>query len=51
MVMAAVGGGTPIVDGDRAAVRWSAQTKLRDGGTEDRPAAARGGRTGPNLNK
>jgi hypothetical protein len=27
--------GTPIVDGDQAAVRWSAQTKLRDGGTED----------------
>jgi hypothetical protein len=27
--------GTPIVDGDRAAVPWSAQTKLVDGGTED----------------
>ena len=27
--------GTPIVDGDQAAVRWSAQTKLHDGGTED----------------
>lgn len=27
--------GTPIVDGDQAAVRWSAQTRLRDGGTED----------------
>jgi SnoaL-like domain len=25
----------PVVDGDRAAVRWSAQTRLRDGGTED----------------
>jgi hypothetical protein len=24
----------PIVDGDRAAVEWSAQTKLKDGGTE-----------------
>jgi hypothetical protein len=27
--------GTPIVDGDQAAVRWSAQTRLADGGTED----------------
>jgi hypothetical protein len=27
--------GRPIVDGDRAAVAWSAQTKLVDGGTED----------------
>jgi len=27
--------GTPIVDGDRAAVTWSAQTRLVDGGTED----------------
>jgi SnoaL-like domain len=27
--------GTPIVDGDRAAVRWSARTKLVDGGSED----------------
>jgi hypothetical protein len=27
--------GTPIVDGEQAAVRWSAQTKLCDGGTED----------------
>jgi SnoaL-like domain len=27
--------GTPIVDGDQAAVPWSAQTRLRDGGTED----------------
>jgi nuclear transport factor 2 (NTF2) superfamily protein len=27
--------GTPIVDGNRAAVPWSAQTKLVDGGTED----------------
>jgi len=27
--------GTPIVDGDRAAVAWSAQTKLKDGGAED----------------
>ena len=27
--------GTPIVDGDRAAVRWSARTKLVDGGRED----------------
>jgi SnoaL-like domain len=27
--------GTPIVAGDRAAVSWSAQTKLVDGGTED----------------
>jgi hypothetical protein len=24
----------PIVDGDRAAVEWSADTKLKDGGTE-----------------
>jgi hypothetical protein len=27
--------GQPVVDGDRAAVSWSAQTKLTDGGTED----------------
>jgi len=27
--------GTPIVDGDRAAVPWSGQTTLVDGGTED----------------
>jgi hypothetical protein len=27
--------GPPIVDGDRAAVSWSAQTRLTDGGTED----------------
>jgi nuclear transport factor 2 (NTF2) superfamily protein len=27
--------GTPIVDGDRVAVTWSAQTTLVDGGTED----------------
>ena len=27
--------GTPLVDGDRAAVTWSAQTELVDGGTED----------------
>ena len=27
--------GTPIVDGDRAAVPWSAQTRLTDGGSED----------------
>jgi predicted SnoaL-like aldol condensation-catalyzing enzyme len=27
--------GTPIVDGDRAAVEWSAQTKLTDGGSEE----------------
>jgi SnoaL-like domain len=26
--------GTPIVDGDQAAVHWSAQTRLADGGTE-----------------
>jgi hypothetical protein len=26
--------GEPLVDGDRAAVEWSAETKLRDGGTE-----------------
>jgi hypothetical protein len=26
--------GEPIVDGGRAAVEWSAETKLRDGGTE-----------------
>jgi len=25
----------PIVDGDRAAVSWRAQTRLTDGGTED----------------
>jgi SnoaL-like domain len=27
--------GTPIVDGDTAAVRWSARTRLVDGGRED----------------
>jgi hypothetical protein len=27
--------GAPIVDGDRAAVTWSAQTTLVDGGAED----------------
>lgn len=27
--------GRPIVDGDQAAVTWSAQTRLVDGGTED----------------
>ena len=27
--------GTPIVDGDQAAVPWTAQTRLNDGGTED----------------
>jgi SnoaL-like domain len=27
--------GTPIVDGDQAAVPWTAQTRLKDGGTED----------------
>jgi hypothetical protein len=27
--------GTPIVDGDQAAVARSAQTRLTDGGTED----------------
>ena len=27
--------GTPIVDGHLAAVPWSAQTRLTDGGTED----------------
>jgi hypothetical protein len=26
--------GEPIVDGDRAAVEWHAETKLKDGGTE-----------------
>lgn len=26
--------GGPIVDGDRAAVEWSAETKLKDGGRE-----------------
>lgn len=26
--------GEPLVDGDRAAVRWRAETVLRDGGTE-----------------
>jgi hypothetical protein len=26
--------GEPIVDGHRAAVEWSAETKLKDGGTE-----------------
>jgi hypothetical protein len=27
--------GTPIVDGDQAAVPWTAQTRLTDGGTEN----------------
>jgi hypothetical protein len=27
--------GTPIVDRDQAAVPWSAQTRLKDGGTEN----------------
>ena len=27
--------GPPVVDGDQAAVPWSAQTRLTDGGTED----------------
>ena len=27
--------GVPIVDGDQAAVPWSAQTRLANGGTED----------------
>ena len=27
--------GTPIVDGDQASVRWSAQTRLADGATEN----------------
>jgi SnoaL-like domain len=27
--------GVPIVDGDQAAVPWSAQTRLTDGGNED----------------
>jgi hypothetical protein len=27
--------GSPIVDGDQAAVSWTAQTRLKDGGTED----------------
>jgi hypothetical protein len=27
--------GTPIVDGDRAAVTWSAKTRLTDGGSEE----------------
>lgn len=27
--------GTPIVDGDRAVVEWSAETKLTDGGSEE----------------
>lgn len=27
--------GTPIVDGDQAAVQWTAKTRLNDGGTED----------------
>lgn len=26
--------GEPVVDGDRAAVEWSAETSLKDGGTE-----------------
>src|SRR5207247_7460702 len=32
--------GTPIVDGDQAAVPWSAQTRLTDGGTEDLAGAS-----------
>lgn len=27
--------GVPLVDGDQAAVRWTAQTRLKDGGAED----------------
>jgi hypothetical protein len=27
--------GEPIVDGDQAAVFWTAETRLKDGGTED----------------
>lgn len=27
--------GTPIVDGERVAISWSAKTRLIDGGTED----------------
>jgi hypothetical protein len=27
--------GVPLVDGDRAAVPWTAQTRLTDGGSED----------------
>lgn len=27
--------GTPLVDGDRAAVAWNGQTRLTDGGSED----------------
>lgn len=27
--------GTPVVDGDQVAVRWTAQTRLADGGSED----------------
>jgi hypothetical protein len=27
--------GPPLVDGDRPAVPWSAQTRLTEGGTED----------------
>jgi hypothetical protein len=27
--------GTPLVDGDRAAVAWNGQTTLTDGSTED----------------
>ena len=27
--------GEPLVDGDQAAVPWTAQTRLRDGGSED----------------
>jgi len=27
--------GAPLVDGDQAAVPWTAQTRLNDGGTED----------------
>ena len=27
--------GAPVVDGDQAAVRWTAQTRLTDGGSED----------------
>jgi hypothetical protein len=32
--------GTPIVDGDQAAVPWTAQTRLTDGGTEDLAGAS-----------
>lgn len=32
--------GEPIADGDQAAVVWTAQTRLRDGGTEDMAGVA-----------